>query len=108
MSDLSNLPRHKRDKLTMRRINKLVKYMYGTRKRYIRKGKCVRCCKCCETEDCEHFRPGSPSSCVIHKDSNRPEKCRLYQANPPLTYDTCGYWFWDVVEKKKVFSGRDL
>jgi len=109
--DLSKLPRYKREKLQDRQVKKVLKVMTGKRPRYKRMGECVRCGKCCETEDCKHFRPAtadSPSSCAIHNDPNRPMKCKIYPANPPLNYDTCGYYFWDVLDKKKVRFGRDL
>ena len=67
--------------------------------RYERKGKCLQCGWCCKHEDCEHFKD---NMCLIHDDPDRPEKCKLFPAAPPVLHEGCGYYFLDKWNNDKI------
>jgi len=75
--------------------------------RYIRKGSCRRCGKCCEGEDCEHFKPGNPATCLIH-DGERPNKCEWFPQAPPIIFKDCGYYFLDTWENNRVVGPGEV
>jgi len=77
--------------------------------RYERMGKCLRCGICCIGEDCEHLLMNdSKATCVIHDDPNRPMKCILFPANPPIVFEGCGYYFLDLWENKRIVTKGNL
>jgi len=73
--------------------------------RYIRQGKCIRCGWCCAQEDCEHLKMEDDfATCLIHEE-DRPLRCNLYPANPPIIHPGCGYYFLDTYEDNKIVKG---
>ena len=73
--------------------------------RYIRKGKCNRCGWCCQQENCKHLLiEDGIATCLIHK-SERPLRCSLYPANPPIVHEECGYYFLDTWNNNKIVKG---
>ncbi len=70
--------------------------------RYTRKGKCNQCGWCCLQEDCEHLEiKNGLAICLIHDDSGRPDKCKLWPEMPPIPHEGCGYYFIDLWENNK-------
>jgi hypothetical protein len=43
----------------------------------------------------------SLATCLIHEEE-RPLRCSLYPANPPIIHDGCGYYFLDTYEDNKI------
>ena len=76
-----------------------------TKPRYERRGDCNQCGKCCVDENCEYFEN---NKCMIFGKSERPERCLIYPANPPLNYKECSYYFWDKWENKEIRYGDKL
>ena len=77
--------------------------------RYMRTGSCIQCGACCLNENCPHLkkREDGKFDCLIHDDPNRAEKCKIFPANPPIIFKTCGYEFRDRWEKyRRVKSGE--
>lgn len=75
----------------------------GGMSRYTRKGKCVQCGACCLHEDCEHLIFFDQKAfCNIHSDKDRPKKCKIFPADPPIIFETCGYYFIDKVDNRKL------
>ena len=74
--------------------------------RYIRKGQCVRCGKCCLNENCEYLELGELSTCKIYNNDKRPDKCRTFPQAPPITIDSCGYYFLDTWENNRIVKAR--
>lgn len=80
-----------------------------TKPRYERRGDCNKCGKCCLTENCEYYREKNGKGiCKIFGKPERPEKCLIYPANPPLNYKECSYYFYDKWENKKIKYGGKL
>jgi hypothetical protein len=75
----------------------------GGMPRFQRMGKCNQCGQCCLNEDCEHltFLENGKAFCNSH-DNKRPLKCKLYPEYPPILFKTCGYYFWDIVDKRRL------
>ena len=81
----------------------LLEIVSGRKPRYTRHGQCNRCGECCSQEDCEHFGwQGNLAVCVIHDSPDRPEKCRMYPANPPTIFSRCGFYFVDNTNEKHL------
>ncbi|GAI99615.1 unnamed protein product [marine sediment metagenome] len=77
--------------------------------RYVRRGDCERCGACCLVEECEHLSINDEglATCLIYNDADRPLKCKLYPANPPLNFETCGYYFIDLWENNREIKYGD-
>ncbi len=74
--------------------------------RYERRGSCLRCGKCCIGEGCEHLIIGDgATTCAIHKDPSRPEKCVLFPALPPIVFKGCGFYFLDLWDNGRIVRG---
>jgi hypothetical protein len=75
--------------------------------RYERRGQCIRCGFCCQQENCEHlsFDEDGLATCLIHEEE-RPLRCSLYPANPPIVHEGCGYWFIDLYENNKIVKRK--
>jgi len=74
------------------------------KKRYARKGDCIRCGMCCINENCEHFVMGKKTeiaTCEIYESPNRPLRCKLFPEMPPILFESCGYYFLDAWENNK-------
>jgi len=82
----------------------------GGMPRYIRKGKCNQCGACCLNENCEHliFLENGKAFCNIHNKPEHPLKCRIYPANPPINFNTCGYYFVDKTDNRTIKYGDKL
>ena len=75
--------------------------------RYERRGECKRCGKCCIGENCEYLKiENGLAICVIHDDGNRPEKCKIFPALPPIVFKSCSYVFLDKWENKILKAGE--
>ena len=89
-------------------LQKMIAIVNGM-SRFKRKGKCVQCGTCCLNEDCEHlifFKNNQKAICNIHSDKERPKKCTIYPANPPINFDTCGYYFIDIIDNERLKVGE--
>lgn len=69
--------------------------------RYERKGECIKCGKCCLGEGCEHL---CNKTCSIFGSSERPAKCLLFPAFPPIVFKGCGYYFIDKWDNNKIIK----
>jgi len=89
-------------------LQEIIDIITGKKPRYIRKGKCLQCGACCLNENCEYFTwKDKKAFCKIYKESNRPQKCKDFPANPPIIIETCGYYFYDRIEKK-ILKPREI
>jgi len=75
--------------------------------RYERRGECNRCGDCCINEDCEYFKLGNPSTCLIH-DKERPVKCDAYPEAPPIIFENCSYYFFDTWEDNRIVGVKEV
>lgn len=79
------------------------------KKRYKRMGKCARCGACCLVEDppCPHLSwDGKKAICKIFGKPERFERCKIFPANPPIPFESCGYYFLDMWENNKIIKGK--
>ena len=75
--------------------------------RYERGGECRRCGACCAGEGCEHLLVGDDgATCAIVDSPDRPLKCRLFPAAPPIVFRGCGYFFLDRWDDNRIVRGR--
>ena len=90
-------------------IQKMIAISNGMQ-RYIRKGECLQCGACCLHENCDNFifLKNDNAFCNIHIDKDRPEKCKIYPANPPLNFKSCGYYFIDKTDNRTIRYGDKL
>ena len=89
-------------------LQEIIDINAGRKPRYVRKGKCLQCGACCSNENCEHLTwKNGKAVCAIHKDPSRAQKCKEFPANPPIIIETCGYYFYDTIEKK-VLKPREI
>lgn len=91
-------------------VEQVIEMISGTKPRYKRMGKCVRCGSCCLNENCEHliFLDNRKAYCKIHKNKNRQEKCKIYPSNPPINFEKCGYFFIDLADNKILRYGNKI
>lgn len=77
----------------------------GGMPRYVRKGKCNQCGQCCLNEKCDHLflkQSDGKYYCRIYNSKDRPRKCKLFPANPPIIFENCGYYFIDKVDNRRL------
>lgn len=87
-------------------VNQAIRIASGQEQRYVRMGKCNRCGLCCVAEECIYLRHVEGLAvCEIYGREDRPEKCKIYPGNPPITRPECGYYFYDKVAGKEVKFG---
>jgi len=78
-----------------------------TKPRYERIGECGRCGECCANEECEYLKiENKIYTCMIYDDPNRPEKCKIFPANPPIVFKKCKYKFYDKWENITLKAGE--
>lgn len=72
-------------------------------RRYLRKGRCVRCGWCCLKEECaELMRLDDGYACGVFHSPDRPIKCKLYPDDPPVLNPACGYFWLDRWDGDKI------
>ncbi len=90
------------------RIRKAIAMASGM-PRYIRKGKCIQCGACCQNENCEFLKfDGKKWQCLIHSNSNRPQRCKSFPQVPPIIFKTCGYYFLDKWNNNKIIKPGEI
>jgi len=86
-------------------IQIIIDFISGKKQRYERCGECIRCGVCCQEEECEHFVDavdGKTATCLIFGRPERPSKCTDFPYAPPIVCKTCGYYYYDHLENKKL------
>jgi len=80
-------------------FNNIMNIVSGKESRYERRGQCDQCGICCRQESCKYF---NGKTCDIFGSPDRPLKCKLFPANPPILFDTCGYYFVDKLDDRML------
>ena len=86
-------------------IQRVIDFVSGKKQRYERRGECIRCGVCCHEEECEHFidcTDDTLARCEIFGSPDRPSKCTDFPYAPPIVCRTCGYYYYDHLENKKL------